>query len=123
MLRVVLVIAVYILAPALIITWIYKRFRSGVKLHTAEILGLIISISLVGVLMYAATDRVTDSDNIELEQIITTLVNQYDFSIKSRYQDKPAVDGVVHSKYLEIRIYGINLLLVMIVLNTINSNF
>ena len=107
MLRVILVIVVYVIAPAFIITWVIKRYRSGVKLNATEMLALVLSIVLVGVIMFAYSGRVTDRDSVELEQIVSTLITKYDFPVKSRYQDKPAVDGVVHAKYLELRIYGV----------------
>jgi len=41
------------------------------------------------------------------KKIVNALTERYDFPVKAKFLDKPAVFGEAHARYLEVRIYGI----------------
>ena len=107
MIPVILVVVVYIVGPALILTWAVKRYRSGVKPDFTEVVAVTLAVVLIGLLIYSYTSISTDTDKEDVQQIVDTLIERYDFPVKAKFLDKPAVFGEAHARYLEVRIYGI----------------
>ena len=107
MLQVLLVVVVYVLGPALVLTWAVKRFRSGVKPDFTEIVAVSLAVVLIGLLIFSYSNMVTDSDSGDVDKIITAMTSRYEFPLKAKYAERPAVDGIPHARYLEIRIYGV----------------
>jgi branched-subunit amino acid transport protein AzlD len=107
MIPVLLVVVVYILGPALVLTWAVKRFRSGVKPDFTEIVAVTLAVVLIGLLIYSYSSISTDTDKEDVQQIVSVLTERYDFPVKAKFLDQPAVFGEVHARYLEVRIYGI----------------
>ena len=107
MIPVLLVVVVYILGPALVLTWAVKRYRSGVKPDFTEIVAVTLAVVLIGLLIYSYSSISTDTDQEDVQQIVDTLIERYDFPVKAKYLDQPAVFGEAHARYLEVRIYGI----------------
>ncbi|WP_455211693.1 hypothetical protein [Kaarinaea lacus] len=107
MIPVLLVVVVYILGPALVLTWAVKRYRSGVKPDFTEIVAVTIAVVLIGLLIYSYSSISTDTDQEDVQQIVKSLIERYDFPIKAKFLDQPAVFGEAHARYLEVRIYGI----------------
>jgi hypothetical protein len=107
MIPVLLVVVVYILGPALVLTWAVKRFRSGVKPDFTEIVAVTLAVVLIGLLIFSYSNITTDTDQEDVQKIVSTLIERYNFPVKAKYQDKPAVFGEAHARYLEVRIYGV----------------
>jgi branched-subunit amino acid transport protein AzlD len=107
MIPVLLVVVVYILGPALVLTWAVKRFRSGVKPDFTEIVAVTLAVVLIGLLIYSYSSISTDTDKEDVQQIVSVLTERYDFPVKAKFLDQPAVFGEAHARYLEVRIYGI----------------
>ena len=107
MFRVVLIILIYIVAPAWILLWAVRRYRTGVKPNLTETLAVIFAIIMISFLMYQFSGPVTDRDNKQLHTIVSSLTASYRFPLKAKYENRPAVNGVAHPRYLEIRIYGV----------------
>lgn len=107
MIQVLLVVVVYVLGPALVLTWAVKRYRSGVKPDFIEIVAVTLAMVLIGLLIYSYSNISTDTDQEDVQQIVDTLIDRYDFPVKAKYLDRPAVFGEAHARYLEVRIYGI----------------
>jgi len=107
MIQIVFVIIVYFLVPALLITWVFRRYKDGTKPGFYDGVAILAAILLVGLLIFAYSGSTSDDNAAELETIVSTLTESYDFPIKSKYQDRPAVDGLLRSRSYEIRIYGV----------------
>ena len=107
MAQVLLVIVVYVLGPALILRWAVKRYRSGEKPDFTEIVAVILAVALVGLLVYSYSNISTDSDKEDVQKIVKILTQRYTFPVKAKFLDQPAVFGEAHSRYLEVRIYGV----------------
>lgn len=107
MIRVLLIILVYIVGPALVLVWAVRRFRAGVKPDLTEGAAVAVSIMLIGFLMYQFSGNVTDTDTRDLNLIVSSLTSSYPFPVKAKFEDRPAVDGIAHRHFLEIRIYGV----------------
>jgi hypothetical protein len=107
MIQVFLVVAVYILGPALVLTWAVKRYRSGVKPDFTEIVAVAVAVVLIGLLIYSYSNISTDTDKEDVQLIVKKLTERYDFPVKAKYLDQPAVFGEAYARYLEVRIYGI----------------
>ena len=108
MAQVLLVVIVYVLGPALVLTWAVKRYRSGVKPDFTEIVAVTLAVVLIGVLIYASSNISTESDKEDVQQIVNTLTQRYTFPVKAKYLDQPAVFGEAHARNLEMRIYGVD---------------
>jgi len=107
MIRVVLIILIYIVGPALVLVWAVKRYRAGVKPDLTEAVAVVVAVVLISFLMFQFSGNVTDTDNKDLQTIVSSLTSSYRFPLKAKFEDRPAVDGIVHRRYLEIRIYGV----------------
>ncbi|MDH5325750.1 MAG: hypothetical protein OEZ68_10455 [Gammaproteobacteria bacterium] len=107
MVQIVLVIVVYVLGPALILTWAVRRFRSGVKPEFSEVVAVTFAVVLLGLLIFSNLKFVSDQDADETQQVVSALISRYDFPVQAKYQARPAVDGIAHRRYLEIRVYGV----------------
>jgi hypothetical protein len=107
MIQVLLVVVVYMLGPALVLTWAVKRYRSGVKPDFTEIVAVTLAVILIGLLIYSYSSISTDTDQEDVQQIVKALTERYDFPVKAKYLDQPAVFGKAYARYLEVRIYGI----------------
>ena len=108
MIQVVLVILVYILGPVLVLRWAIKRYKSGEKTDFTEIVAVVFAVGLIGLLMYSYSGNITQDDAAELDNIVAELNKRYEFPVKAKFQDKSAVFGEAHARYLEIRIYGVS---------------
>jgi hypothetical protein len=107
MIQVLLVVVIYILGPALVLTWAVRRYRSGVKPDFTEIVAVTLAVILIGLLIYSYSNISTDTDKEDVQKIVKALTERYDFPVKAKFLDKPAVFGEAHARYLEVRIYGI----------------
>ncbi len=107
MIQAFLVIFVYIVGPIAILTWAVKRFRHGIKPASGEIAVVLGAIVLMVLFALSSTWDVSDRDNEEMEQIISELVQRYDFPVKARFQDRPAVEGIARPRRLEVYVYGV----------------
>lgn len=107
MLKIILIIVIYILGPAFVLAWVVRRYRSGIKPNFAELILVVAAIGLIGLLAWAYSGSVSDRDGAEVLDVVSTLTQRYSFPLKSRFQDRPAVDGVASARHLEIRIYGV----------------
>lgn len=107
MIQIVLVIIVYILGPVLFLSWAVKRYKAGGKLQTSELVAVMFSLGLLGLLIYSNLKLVTEGDRDEIQLIVKELTDSYNFPLKAKYQNRPAVDGIAHRHKLEIRIYGV----------------
>ena len=107
MIQVLLVVVVYVLGPALVLTWAVKRYRSGVKPEFTEIVAVTMAVVLIGLLIYSYSNISTDTDQQDIQQIVKALTERYDFPVKAKYLDQPAVFGKAYARYLEVRIYGV----------------
>jgi hypothetical protein len=107
MIQVLLVVVIYLLGPALVLTWAVRRYRSGVKPDFTEIVAVTLAVILIGLLIYSYSNISTDTDKEDVQKIVKALTERYDFPVKAKFLDKPAVFGEAHARYLEVRIYGI----------------
>lgn len=107
MIQMILVIFVYVLGPALVLTWAVKRYRSGQKPEFAEMVAVVFAVILMAILFYSTLNFITDQDTDEIVQVVNELTTKYDFPVQAKFQDRPAVDGIAHRRYLEVRIYGV----------------
>ncbi len=107
MIQVLLVILIYILGPALVLTWAIKRYRSGEKPDFTEIVAVTLAAVLIGLLIYSYSNISTDTDQQDVQQVVKELSERYDFPVKAKFMDQPAVFGEAYPRYLELRIYGI----------------
>lgn len=107
MIRLVLVIVVYVVAPVAIFWWAVKRYRSGVKPDFTEVVAVVLSIVLIGLLSFTMWSTVTDEDRQDAQRIVRGLTERYAFPVKAKYQDKPAVFGDVEGRNIVVTIYGV----------------
>lgn len=107
MLQVLLIFIVYILGPALIFIWAVKRYKSGVKPDLTEVVAVVLSVALIGLLSFTMYSNVTDEDREDAERIVQSLTERYQFPVKAKYQDKPAVFGDARGRNVVISVYGI----------------
>lgn len=107
MIPTLIVILVYIVGPLAILTWAVKRFRHGVKPTASELAVVAGAVALMVLFALTSTWNVSDRDTEEVNAIVGALVQDYDFPVKARFQDRPAVEGVARPRRLEIRIYGV----------------
>ena len=107
MIQVVFVIIIYFLVPALLLTWVVRRYKEGTKPGFYEGVAVLSAVLLVALLIYAYSGTISEDNEAELETIVTTLTERYDFPVKSKFKDRPAVDGLLHARNYEIRIYGV----------------
>ena len=107
MVQVLLIILVYIVGPIAILTWAIKRYKHGIKPSFGETSIVIIAIALMVLFAISSTWNISDRDSGEVDQIVEELVERYDFPVKARFADTPAVVGFARPRRLEIHIYGV----------------
>ena len=107
MIQVLLIIIVYIVGPIAILTWAIKRYKHGIKPSLGETSIVVIAIALMVLFAISSTWNISDRDSGEVDQIIDELVQRYDFPIKARFSDRPAVEGFARPRRLEIHVYGV----------------
>jgi hypothetical protein len=108
MARLILVFVVYVLAPILIIWWAVKRYKSGVKPDFIEVVAVVLSIVLIGLLSFTLWSTVTDEDREDAQRIVQELTQRYSFPVKAKFQeDKPAVFGDAEGRNIVVTIYGV----------------
>lgn len=107
MIQVFLVILVYIVGPVAILSWAVKRYKHGIKPSFSETMVVVISILLMVFFAYSTTWNVTDRDTGEVDRIVSELTQVYEFPVKAKFQDRPAVEGFARPHRLEIHIYGV----------------
>lgn len=107
MIQALLILLVYILGPIAILVWAVKRYKHGVKPAMQE--WLVVGIAIVLMLLFAFSSNwnTTDRDEAELAQIVSELVQRYDFPLKAKFQDRPALEAYARPRRLEIHVYGV----------------
>lgn len=107
MIQVILIFLVYVLGPALIFVWAVKRYKSGVKPDFTEVVAVVLSVALIGMLSFTMFSFVTDEDRDDADRIVQSLTERYDFPVKAQFQDKPAVFGGAEGRNIVISVYGV----------------
>lgn len=107
MIQAFLIILVYIVGPIAILTWAVKRYQHGVKPEAGEVAVVLGAIVLMVLFAVSSTWNVSDRDSEEIKQIVSELVQRYDFPVKARFQDRPAVEGIARARRLEVYVYGV----------------
>lgn len=107
MIQVTLVFLVYVLGPALIFLWAVKRYKSGVKPDFTEVVAVVLSVALIGLLSFTLLSTVTDEDRADAQRIVKSLTDRYHFPVKAKFQDVPAVFGDAEGRNIIIKIYGV----------------
>ena len=107
MIQVLLIILVYIVGPIAILVWAIKRYKHGIKPSLGETSIVIIAIALMVLFAISSSWNISDRDSGEVDLIVAELVQRYDFPVKARFADTPAVEGFARPRRLEIHIYGV----------------
>ncbi|WP_455199577.1 hypothetical protein [Kaarinaea lacus] len=107
MIQVLLIILAYIVGPIAILTWAIKRYKHGIKPSFGETTVVVIAILLMVLFAFSSTWNISDRDADQADRIVNDLVSVYEFPVKARYLDQPAVFGYARPHRLEIHIYGI----------------
>ena len=107
MIPTLLVILVYIVGPIAILTWAVKRYKHGVKPGFGEVVVVVLAIALMVLFAVSTTWETSDTDKQDVAQIVQELTQRYDFPVKARFADRPAVSGIAKPRRLEIHIYGV----------------
>lgn len=107
MIPTLLVILVYIVGPIAILVWAIKRYRHGVKPALGEIVVVTVAVFLMALFAFTTTWNTSDNDDQEVAQVVSELTQRYDFPVKARFADRPAVEGFAKPRRLEIRVYGV----------------
>ncbi|MDX1812956.1 MAG: hypothetical protein R3240_13460, partial [Gammaproteobacteria bacterium] len=94
MIRALIVILVYIVGPVAILLWAIKRYRYGNKPSLGEVSAVIIAIAMMVTFSYFMYWKVGDHGNEKVAQIVSELIKSYDFPVKAKFQDRPAVVGI-----------------------------
>lgn len=107
MLQALLVILVYIAGPIAILVWAVKSYRQGIKPSFNEIVVVVAAVLLMALFAFSSIWDVSDRDAAEAEQVVQELVQRYDFPVKAKFQDHPAVEAIPQPRRMELRIYGV----------------
>ena len=107
MLPTLLVILVYLVGPIAILVWAVKRYRHGVKPAFGEVLVVIFAVFLMALFAFTSVWNTSDDDDQEVAQIVQELTQRYDFPVKARFADRPAVEGFAKPRRLAVRVYGV----------------
>ena len=107
MIPTLLVILVYIVGPIAILTWAVKRHRHGVKPAFSEVVVVTLAVFLMALFAFSSTWNTSDDDDQEVVQVVQELTQRYDFPLKAKFADRPAVEGIAKPRRLEIHVYGI----------------
>lgn len=107
MIPTLLVILVYIVGPIAILTWAVKRHKHGVKPSFGEVVVVTLAVFLMTLFAFSSTWDTSVDDEQEIAQIVQELGERYDFPVKARFADRPAVDGIAKPRRLVVNIYGV----------------
>jgi len=107
MIPTLLVILVYLVGPIAILAWAVKRYRHGIKPAFGEVVVVVIAIALMVLFAVTSTWNTSDNDDEEVAQVVQELTQRYDFPIKARFADRPAVEGFAKPRRVEIHVYGV----------------
>ena len=107
MIQVLLIILVYIVGPIAILTWAVKRYKHGIKPSFGETTVVVIAILIMVLFAFSSTWNVSDRDSGEVDKIVSELTQVYEFPVKAKFQNRPAIDGYARPHRLEIHIYGL----------------
>lgn len=107
MIQAVIILIFYILGPALIFIWAFKRYRAGVKPDGIEVAAVSLSVVLIALMVYNFYGSVSDEDKEDVEKLVAELTQRYTFPVQARYAEKPAVFGVAARRTLDLRVYGV----------------
>jgi hypothetical protein len=107
MIRALIIILVYIVGPVAVLVWAFKRYKHGIKPSFGEASIVIIAIFLMVVSAYFTTWKVIDHGNEQVAQIVSELIQSYNFPVKAKFQDRPAVDGIARPNRFVIHVYGV----------------
>jgi hypothetical protein len=105
--QVLLIILVYIVGPIAILVWAVKRYQHGVKPTFGELSVVGVAIALMGLFATSSLWNSSDGDAEDVARIVVELTQRYDFPVKAKFQDRPAVEGIARARRLEIRVYGV----------------
>ena len=108
MITIVLSILAYILGPILVITWAVKRFKSGKHPEFIELVAVAFAVGMLGLITYSYMDDVGRDDNTEMSAIMKDVVARYDFPVKAKFLDKPAVFIDARGHSYNLKIYGVS---------------
>ncbi len=107
MVQALLVILVYVVFPVSILVWAYLRYKHGIKPHMGEYALVAFAISMMLLLAFSSNWDTSDQDRRDVQQIVDTLIERYDFPVQEKFQDRPAVMGEAQPRRLVITIYGV----------------
>ena len=107
MIQALLILLVYIVGPIAILVWAVKRYQHGVRPSMQEWSVVAIAIVLMLLFAFSSTWNTTDRDEAELAQIVSELVQRYDFPVQAKFQERPAVEAYARPRRLEIHVYGV----------------
>jgi hypothetical protein len=107
MIRALIIILVYIVGPVAVLVWAFKRYKHGIKPSFGEASIVIIAIFLMVASAYFTTWKVTNHGNEQMVQLLSQLIQNYDFPVKAKNQDRPAVDGIARPNRFVIHVYGV----------------
>jgi glucan phosphoethanolaminetransferase (alkaline phosphatase superfamily) len=107
MLQVLLILLVYIVGPVAIVVWAFKRYKHGVKPSFGEVVVVVFAVLLMVLFAVSTNWNVSDRDAAEADQLVAELVKRYDFPVKFKYQDAPAVYAEARARRLVVYVYGV----------------
>ena len=107
MIPTLLVILVYIVGPIAILTWAVKRHKHGVKPSFSEVVVVVVAIFLMGLFAFSSTWDTSVNDEQEITQLIQELGERYEFPVKARFADRPAIEGLAKPRRYLVNIYGV----------------
>lgn len=107
MIQALLVLLVYVAGPIAILVWAVKRYQHGVKPSLQE--WLVVAVAIILMLLFALSSNwnTSDRDEVEMQEIVSELVQRYDFPVQAKFQERPAVEGYARPRRLEVHIYGV----------------
>lgn len=108
MIRVLLVLLVYVVGPALIFWWAIKRYRTGVKPDLPEVISVCMAvIAITSAIYFMSSGMPTEEDRVIAAQMAESLVTQHKFQSRLQATNKPAVYADAEDGFPVVRIYGI----------------
>lgn len=99
---------VYVIGPIAVLVWAFRRYRQGVRPTVREWIVVAIAVLLMLLFAFSSNWDTTDRDQAEAALVISELTQRYDFPVKAKFQDRPAVDAVAQPRRVEIHIYGVS---------------
>lgn len=107
MIQALLILLVYVAGPIAILVWAVKRYQHGVKPAAQEWLVVAIAIILMVFFALSSTWNTSDRDEVEMQEIVSELIQRHDFPVQAKFQERPAVEGYARPRRLEVHIYGV----------------